>query len=406
MMISLEAVTASYAISGTAAELTGPPGAYILDASWSGAQYWLDTEGNSILDTLGQPIVIYDDLYKIIPGTAGLLRSYPLSVGVENYSISGTTNDLLKLTKLISDNGAYNYSGRPISGAYQRIFSVSNLPIWLDTEGNPILDTEGNAIEIINYLYKIYPDSVSFDRTNNLSALTGNYSIVGTEVRFIPTIFMVGSGSYNLFGIQISTILNHVLSETAGEYALTGIDNSLYYGFFITPQSGSYLSTKVDVNLGAFSSLSSYGGSYLVSGNVSTFKFLHKLSLGSSQYDITGTDSDVLAVWALTLGPDSYVTTGEDTAFDAFYLSTLEGESYLLNGIPITFGSDYILYARPEIINYSGQVALLWYSAEIIGNVLLFLDIKTAEIILAVKSPQLILDVKSPQLTLEFSERS
>lgn len=379
---------------------------YTLDASEVPSQYWLDTESNLILDTRGQPIVIYDALYKIVPNAAGLLRFYPLSAGVENYSISGTTNDLLKLVKLISDNGAYNYSGRPISGAYQRIFSVSNLPIWLDTEGNPILDTEGNAIEIIDYLYKIYPGSVSFDRTNNLSALTGNYSIVGTEVRFIPTIFMVGSGSYNLFGIQISTILSHVLSKTAGEYALTGTDNSLYYGFFITPQSGSYLSTGVDVSLRAFSGLSSYGGSYLVLGNVSTLKFLHKLGLESSQYDIAGTDSDVLAVWALTLDSDSYVITGENTAFDTFYLSTLEEGSYLLNGVPITFGSDYILYARPGIINYSGQVALLWYSAEIIGNVLLFLDIKIAEIILAVKSPQLILDVKSPQLTLEFNERN
>ena len=371
--LSLGAVTASYTISGTAAELTGPPGAYILDASWSGAQYWLDTEGNPILDTEGQPIVIYDDLYKIVPKVAELLRTYPLSVGTESYSVSGIASDLLKLAKLISGHGAYDYSGRPISGGYQRLFAAAGATY----------EQTGTAIDL--------------SKTNSLAALAGSYSLLGTEVRFIPTLFMVGSGSYNLLGTQISTILSYVLLGTGGEYVLTGTDNPLYYGFFIIPQSGSYLSAGVDADLRMFSGLSSYGGSYLVSGNVSDLKFLHKLGLGSSQYDITGTDPDMLAVRALTLGSDSYVITGEDVAFDAFYLSTLEGGSYLLNGVPITFGSDYILYARPGTINYSGQIALLWYSAEIIGNVLMFLDIKTAEIILAVKSPQLI---------LEFNERN
>lgn len=395
--LSLGAMTTSYAISGMAAELTGPPGAYILDASWSGAQYWLDTEGNPILDTEGQPIVIYDDLYKIVPKVAELLRSYPLSAGTESYLTSGTVSNLFKHNVIVSQSGAYNYSGKPISVGYQRVFSLGNLPTWLDTEGNPILDTEGNVIEVSDYLYKIYPGSITFTKTNSLAALTGSYFLSGTKVHFIPTIFMTGSGSYNLLGAQISTILSYILPGAGGEYVLTGTANPLYYGFFITPQSGSYLSAGVDADLRMFSGLSSYGGSYLVSGNVSDLKFLHKLGLESSQYDIIGTDPEVLAVRALTLGSESYSITGEDVAFDAFYLSTLGGGNYLLNGVPITFGSNYILYARPGTINYSGQIALLWYSAEIIGNVLMFLDIKTAEIILA---------VKSPQLTLEFNERN
>ena len=371
--LSLGAAGSDYALTGTAADLVAPPGSYILDASWSGAQYWRDTEGNPILDTEGNLILIYDDLYKIIPKAAELLRSYPLSANTESYSVNGTASDLLKLAKLISNSGAYNYSGKSIFGGYQKLFAAAGTT------------------------YEQSGTGVDLSRTCNLAALTGSYSLFGTEVRFIPTIFMVGSGSYNLLGMQISTILSHVLPGTGGEYVLTGTDNLLYYGFFITPQSGSYLSAGVDADLRMFSGLSSYGGSYLVSGNVSDLKFLHKLDLGSSQYDITGTDPDVLAVRALTLGSNSYTITGEDVVFDAFYLSMLGGGSYLLNGVPITFGSDYILYARPGIINYSGQITLLWYSAEIIGNVLMFLDIKTAEIILA---------VKSPQLTLEFNERN
>lgn len=131
--------------------------------------------------------------------------------------------------------------------------------------------------------------------------------------------------------------------------------------------------------------------SYAISGTDASLSAAGDSSLvvDSGGYEISGTAAALLRTLLLSAATSSYTKSGTAaTLLRALSLGAL-GSEYALSGTAADFvappGSDYILYAWPGTISYSGQIALLWYSAEIIGNVLMFLDIKTAEIILAVK---------------------
>ena len=195
--------------------------------------------------------------------------------------------------------------------------------------------------------------------------------------------------SYGISGTASQLIKATICGLATTSYEQSGTAAGLLRQLKVVGAGGIYEKSGTAAGLLALLKLIGGSGSYETSGTVNLLFRQLVLTAGLTSYAISGTDVSLSAVGdsSLVVDPDSYSITGEDAAFDAFYLSTLGGGSYLLNGVPITFGSNYILYAWPGTISYSGQIALLWYSAEIIGNVLMFLDIKTAEIILAVKSP-------------------
>lgn len=349
---------------------------YTLETSQNTETYWYDSDGNPILDESGDPIITNNALYRIIPQSFGLFRSYPISVESSSYSKNGTASDLLKLFNLTNGLGSYIYSGKVISTEYHRKLSLA-----------------------LGEYVKSGTENI-FTNLNGLAADTALYFIIGADVRFIPIVFLVTTGQYQIDGTDSDLLYLHLLSGETEDYTLTGVDVNLYEGWFITDFSGSYEQTGFNAELFTGNKIIVADKAFIVTGLGSDLKYLHKLGIDSSFYTYDGIDSDLLELFNLTGGIGEFIKSGEVVTLNPFY-QFISGEGSLtLTGESINFGTSFVISPEIGIIIYTGNILGLYYSAEIVGNVLAFFNIKSAKISLEVKNPQIYLVMKDPQIIL------
>ena len=170
----------------------------------------------------------------------------------------------------------------------------------------------------------------------------------------------LGSGSYVLSGVALTTLANRMLTLAPGTYAITGSTLTPSLGRFLILDPGSYAVSGVALTPLADRMLTLVPGTYALTG-LPTFLLADRiLVLAPGAYAITGIDADLVfaaggGAFSLDLEPGVYAITGATASVLADRILDANPGSYAILGVdatldfsgtPASAPANYIIIAR------------------------------------------------------------
>jgi hypothetical protein len=210
---TIDAATASYAITGTA-----------------------------VSTLLGRRVDAATASYAVTGTTAGTYYGRKVAADTASYTISGTAVTFPKTWILDAATGSYAISGTAASGLLGRLVDAATGSYALT--GSDVTLTRGLPLVADAGSYAISGTAAGTLHGWAVSAGAGSYTIDGQDVTL--TKLAAGSltadpGSYLITGADVSLLQSHaLLGADPGSYEITGADVTLYYTRLLDGEGGSY----------------------------------------------------------------------------------------------------------------------------------------------------------------------
>lgn len=318
--------------------------------------------------------------YTLTGLDAGLPVS--LAMGAGGYTLTGQTANLIVNDAIGLDAGAFAMTGLNASvsvptgtsvpldaGSFTLTgfsgntfwylppatgsFSLSGFDATASVSGDTLVALDAGAFALTGYAYTFEPQivggtgtflvfggDISFETFPEIFPEAGSFTLTGLDLTVaVDDQIALDGGSFTLTGFDAAAIAGQNIPLDAGSFALTGLTANVVGSNVEGLDAGSYTLTGFDASAAAGANVLADAGSYTLTGFAATVVGSDVIGLDAGSYAITGFDATAQTTSTnVTLNAGAYTLTGLDaTAGQSAFGVSMDAGSYVLTGWDVVY---------------------------------------------------------------------